>query len=47
MERFLNENIKEMFRISTLNVQDKACSDKMQRVFSHVLELDVSQGKPN
>lgn len=29
MERFLNENIKEMFRISALNIQDKARSDKM------------------
>lgn len=47
MERFLNENIDEMFRISALSSQDKAHWAKMRRVFSSVLELNASQGKQN
>lgn len=47
MRRFLNENVNEMFRISALNSQDEAHSDKMQRAFSSVLEQVVSWGKQN
>lgn len=47
MERFLKENVNEMFRISALNSQDKAHSDKMERAFSNVVEQDVSWGMQN
>lgn len=47
MERFLNGNIDEMFRISALSSQDKAHLAKMRRVFSSVPELNASQGKQN
>lgn len=47
MERFLKENVNEMFRISALNSQDKAHSDKIERAFSNVVEQDVSWGMQN